>query len=97
MPVIVEDVIDEPEPIIIEALIEEPRYLFRKRKMLIDEEEAHRSKIIKAMIAITDSLDKDDTELTLIAAQFDLDILIPRAYEEAVNDKTYGQYWEDAI
>ena len=43
------------------------------------------------MIAITDSLDKDDTELVLIAAQFDFDILILRAYEEAVNDKTYGQ------
>jgi hypothetical protein len=58
--------------------------------MLIDEEEAHRSKIIKAMIAITDSLDKDNIELILIAAQFDLDILILCTYEEAVNDKTYG-------
>ena len=59
--------------------------------MLIDEEEAHRNKIIKAMIAIADSLDKDDIELILIITQFDLDILIPRAYKEAVNDKTYGQ------
>ena len=42
------------------------------------------------MIAITDSLNKDDIELILIAAQFDLDISIPRSYEEAVNDKTYG-------
>jgi len=42
------------------------------------------------MIAITDSLNKDDIELTLIAAQFDLDISILRTYEEAVNDKTYG-------
>ena len=91
MPAIVEDIIDEPEPTVIEALIEEPHYSFRKRKMPIDEEEAHRSKIIKAMIVITDSLNKDDTELILIAAQFDLDISIPRAYEEAVNDKTYGQ------
>jgi hypothetical protein len=91
MPATVEDVIDEPEPTIIEAPIEEPRYSFRKRKILMDEEEAHRSKIIKAMIAIADSLDKDDTELTLVTAQFDLDIPIPRAYKEAVNDKTYGQ------
>jgi hypothetical protein len=91
MPATVEDIIDEPEPTVIEAPIEELRYLFRKRKMPIDEEEAHRSKIVKAMIAITDSLDKDDIELALIAAQFDLDISIPRAYEEAVNDKTYGQ------
>jgi hypothetical protein len=68
MPVIVKDVIDEPEPTIIEALIEEPRYLFRKRKMLIDEEEAYRSKIAKAMIVITDSLNKDDIELALIVA-----------------------------
>ena len=87
----IEDIIDEPEPTVIEALIEEPRYLFRKRKILIDEEEAYRSKIIKAMIAITDSLDKDDIELVLIAAQFDLDIFILRTYKEAVNDKTYGQ------
>jgi hypothetical protein len=41
MPIIVEDIIDEPEPTIIEVLIEEPRYLFRKRKMPIDKEEAH--------------------------------------------------------
>jgi hypothetical protein len=59
--------------------------------MLIDEEEVYRSKIIKAMIAITDSLNKDDIKLALIAAQFNLDIFIPRTYEEAVNDKTYGQ------
>ena len=49
------------------------------------------------MIAITDSFNKDDIELILIAAQFDLDIFILRTYEEAVNDKTYGQQWEDAI
>ena len=91
MPVIIEDIIDELEPIIIEALIEEPCYLFRKRQMLIDEEEVYRSKIIKAMIAITDSLNKDDIELTLIAAQFDLNIPIPYIYKEAVNNKTYGQ------
>ena len=68
MPAIVEDVIDELKPIVIEALIEELRYSFRKRKMLIDEEEVYRSKIIKTMIAITNSLDKDDIELILIAA-----------------------------
>jgi hypothetical protein len=66
MSIIIKDVIDEPEPIVIKALIKEPRYSFRKRKMLINEEEVHRSKIIKAMIAITDSLDKDDIELILI-------------------------------
>jgi len=89
--IIIEDAINEPELIIIKALIKELRYSFRKRKMSIDEEEAYRSKIVKAMIAITNSLDKDDIELILIAAQFDLDIFILRAYKEAVNDKTYGQ------
>jgi len=59
--------------------------------MSIDEEEAHRNKIIKAIIAITDSFDKDDIKLILITAQFNLDILIPRVYKEAVNNKTYGQ------
>jgi hypothetical protein len=67
MPVIIKDIIDELEPTIIKALIEEPRYSFRKRKMLINEEEAYRSKIVKAMIVITDSLNKDDIELALIA------------------------------
>jgi hypothetical protein len=43
------------------------------------------------MIAITNSLNKDNTELALIAAQFNLDIPIPRVYKEAVNNKTYGQ------
>ena len=90
MLITIEDIIDELEPIIIEALIEEPRYSFRKRKILMNEEEAHRSKIIKAMIIITDSLDKDDIELVLIAAQFDLDISLPYTYKEAVNNKTYG-------
>ena len=42
------------------------------------------------MIIIINSLDKDDTELILITAQFDLDIFIPRVYKKAVNDKTYG-------
>jgi hypothetical protein len=91
MPTTVKDIIDEPEPTIIKALIEEPRYLFQKRKIPIDKEEAHRSKITKAIIAITDSLNKDDIELTLITAQFNLDIPIPCVYKEAVNNKTYGQ------
>jgi hypothetical protein len=41
MPIIVEDVIDELELTIIEALIKEPRYLFQKRKILIDKEEVY--------------------------------------------------------
>jgi len=59
--------------------------------MPINEEEVYRSKIIKAIIAIINSLDKDDIKLILIITQFNLDILILRVYKEAVNDKTYGQ------
>ena len=42
------------------------------------------------MIVITNSLNKDNIEITLIITQFDLNILILRIYKEAVNDKTYG-------
>jgi len=42
------------------------------------------------MIVITNSLNKDNIEFTLIITQFDLNILILRIYKEAVNDKTYG-------
>ena len=66
MSVIIKDVINEPESIIIKALIKEPRYSFRKRKILINEEEVHRNKIIKTIIAIIDLFDKDDIELILI-------------------------------
>jgi hypothetical protein len=41
MPIIVKDAINKLEPTIIEALIKEPRYLFQKRKMLINKEEAY--------------------------------------------------------
>jgi hypothetical protein len=41
MPITIKDTIDEPEPTIIEVLIKEPHYLFQKRKMPIDKEEAH--------------------------------------------------------
>ena len=49
------------------------------------------------MIAIQNSINRDDTEIALVGAQFDLDIPIPRTYEEAVNDVNYGQQWTDAI
>jgi hypothetical protein len=41
MPAIIKDIINKPEPTIIKALIEEPYYLFQKRKILINKEEAH--------------------------------------------------------
>ena len=41
MPIIVKDIIDKLELIIIKVLIKEPRYSFRKRKILIDEEEVY--------------------------------------------------------
>jgi len=42
------------------------------------------------MIIITDSLNKDDIKLILIAAQFDLNIFILYIYKEVINDKTYS-------
>jgi hypothetical protein len=42
------------------------------------------------MIIITNSFNKDNIELVLIAAQFDLDILILYTYKEVIKDKTYG-------
>ena len=41
MPIIVKDIINKLELIIIKVLIEKPRYLFRKRKILINEEKAY--------------------------------------------------------
>jgi hypothetical protein len=41
MPIIIEDVINELKLIIIKALIKELRYSFRKRKILINKEEAY--------------------------------------------------------
>jgi len=66
MLIIVKDIIDELKLIIIKALIKELYYSFWKRKILINEEEVHRNKIIKTIIVITDSLNKDDIELILI-------------------------------
>jgi Reverse transcriptase (RNA-dependent DNA polymerase)/gag-polypeptide of LTR copia-type len=74
----------------------EQRYLPRKRKNPMDEEEKL-SKLAAAMIAIYEALDQDDTEIALIAARFDLDIPIPRTYKEAVRDANYGKQWLDAI
>ena len=41
MSIIVKDIIDESESIIIKVLIKELRYSFRKRKILINEEEVY--------------------------------------------------------
>ena len=48
------------------------------------------SKMVKAMIALINSLE-DDTELALLMAKHDLEIPIPRTYNKAVNDPNYGQ------
>jgi len=64
------------------------RYALRKRKMPMDEEE-RTSKMAKTMIALIDLLE-DDTELALLAAKHDLEIPIPRTYDEAVNDPNYS-------
>jgi hypothetical protein len=41
MPIIVRDIINKLEPTTIEVLIKELRYLFQKRKILIDKEEVY--------------------------------------------------------
>jgi hypothetical protein len=48
------------------------------------------SKIVKAIIALID-LVEDNTKLVLLAAKHDLEIPIPRTYDEAVNDPNYSQ------
>jgi len=61
------------------------------------DEEEKMSNLAKAMIAILDSPENDDTELALLAAKHDLDIPIPRTYEEAIDDPNYGPQWKEAI
>ena len=56
--------------------------------MSIDKEERI-LKIAKAIIALIDLLE-DDTELALLVAKHDLEIPIPRTYDEAVNDPNYN-------
>ena len=56
--------------------------------MLINKEERV-LKIIKAIIALIDSL-KDNTKLALLVTKHDLEIPIPKTYNEAVNDLNYN-------
>jgi hypothetical protein len=56
--------------------------------MLIDEEERI-LKIVKAIITLINLLE-DNTELILLAVKHDLEIPIPRTYDEAVNDLNYS-------
>ena len=50
----------------------------------------------KAIIALINLLE-DDTELALLAAKYNLEIPIPRTYNEAVNDPNYSQQQKDTI
>jgi hypothetical protein len=61
------------------------------------DEEEKLSNLAKAMITVSELLYNDETKLALIAARYDLDILIPRTYEQAITDVNYGQQWKDAI
>jgi hypothetical protein len=49
------------------------------------------------MLATLSDEFEDNTEAAFISAQNDLDIPIPRTYDEAVNDPEYGPKWKDAI
>jgi ABC-type dipeptide/oligopeptide/nickel transport system ATPase component len=53
------------------------------------DEEERVSKIVKAIIALINSLE-DDTELALLAVKHDLEIPIPRTYDKAVNNPNYS-------
>ncbi len=57
--------------------------------MLINKEEKFFD-LAKAIIAISESLDSDNTKLALIAAKYNLEILISKTYKEAVNNANYG-------
>ncbi len=67
----------------------EQRYSLRKRKMPMDKEEKL-SNLAKAMITVSELLYNNKTELALIMAQYDLDILIPRTYKQAITNVNYG-------
>ena len=80
-----EDSNSQAEP---EAL--KQQYSFRKRKMLIDKKK-RQSKLVKAIITISESFNKNNTELTLIGAQYDLNIPILRTYKKAINNTNYNR------
>ena len=42
------------------------------------------------MIILLDLTDYEDTKLVLLTIKHDLEILIPRTYEEAINNPNYG-------
>ena len=56
--------------------------------MPIDKEERV-LKIVKAIIALINLLE-DNTKLVLLAIKHDLEILIPRTYNKAINDPNYS-------
>ena len=56
--------------------------------MPIDEEEQV-LKIVKAIIALINLLE-DNTKLVLLAVKHDLEIPIPRTYDEAINNPNYS-------
>ncbi|POS87671.1 hypothetical protein EPUL_001190, partial [Erysiphe pulchra] len=80
----------------------------RKRNLYddLDMESYRKSKILKAMLAILDLVDKTDdmsTEsaflseyLVSIALTYE-DVPIPRSYKDAIRDPVYGKMWKEAI
>jgi hypothetical protein len=55
----------------------------------MDEEERMLS-IMKVIIALLDSTENEDIKLALLVIKNDLEIPIPRTYEEAINDLNYS-------
>ena len=86
---------DTQTPIIKES---QDRYALRKRKPNPDDTlEERQAKIVKAMLAIAQSIDVGPEEVALLAAVGVETIPIPNSYIEAVNHPQYGSQWRAAI
>ena len=57
--------------------------------MLINKKEKMLS-IAKAIIALFNLINNKDTKLALLITKYNLEILIPRTYKEAINNPNYN-------
>jgi hypothetical protein len=75
-----------------------PAYNLRKRRAdPNDTLEERQAKIVKAMLAIAQTIDIGPEEVALLASVGVETIPIPKTYEEAISDPKYGPEWLAAI
>ncbi len=75
-----------------------PAYNLRKRRADPDDTlEERQAKIVKAMLAIAQTIDIGPEEVALLASVGVETIPIPKTYEEAISDPKYGPEWLAAI